>query len=408
MSNFRGWYSWGVAAVFVFYLFLLQASTSVMIPDLVQAFSIDTAQMGILSASFFYPYIILQIPMGVLVDRYGARLVLSFSMIGCAFACWIFATAHNVAIAELSRMLMGITTAGGVVAALFLAANWFPLTRFALLAGLTEMLGMLGGAIGQNILAFSTEAIGWRGTMIGCAAMGMLLAVLTIGGVMDGPADIHTPPNRNLFRELKEVLYLPQVWINGVFGGLIFAVITGFGALWAVPFLMKLYGVSLTTAAATSSMIFWGAAIGGPLAGWLGGKLVNHRIVMQIGSLIVFLLCLFLFYGPSIPLAGMFVVMFALGFFSGVYVLIFVVVCEVVPAHLRGIAMGFTNMMCILFGAPIFQPLIGGLLKSQQTQENLTMPFSIHEYHIAFIVLPVGLFIAFMSTFLIREKKHDY
>jgi len=408
LSNFRGWLSWGIAAFFVLYQFLLQASTSVMIPELTHAFTIDSAEIGLLSASFFYPYIILQMPAGCLVDRYGARMILTVSMMGCAFSCWLFATAHSAATAELSRIFMGIATSGGVVSAMYLAVNWFPLERFALLAGLTEMLGMLGGAMGQNLLAFSVQAMGWRGTMLGCAAVGMLLALLTRALLADGPNETRpaTANKHNMLQEFWQVLGIPQVWINGIFGGLVFSVITGFAALWAIPYLMKLYSIPLTTAAAASSMIFWGAALGGPLAGWLSGNFLSRRSIMLSGTFTVLVLLLFLFYGPGISLSVGFILLFALGFACGVYVLMFAVVCDFVPANLRGMALGFTNMMCILFGAPIFQPLIGMLLKLRaQPVLGASMAFSVQDYHFAFMVLPIGLLIAFLSIFLMSTKK---
>lgn len=410
--TFRAWFSWGIAAAFVLYQFLLQASTSVMVPQLENAFKIDVASVGFLSASFFYPYVFLQMPAGCLVDKFGARRILCGSIIGCSLACVLFAFAPNVWIAELSRLIMGITTASAVVSALYLAVNWFPIERFALLAGLTEMLGMLGGALGQNILAYGVNHIGWRGTLIFCGIAGIILAVLAIALVFDHPPEkpqlAHS--ERSMLNEFWQVLRLPQVWLSGTFGGLVFALITGFAALWSVPYLTKLYGISLTTAAAASSMVFWGAALGGPVAGWITGYFATRRRVMQIGTLLVLLLSLIIFYCPRVPLSAMFGALFGLGFFSGVYVLMFSVVCDVVPANLRGTAMGFTNMMCILLGAPILQPLIGWLLKLQLTlsytggSEN----FTVDNYRIAFTVFPVGLLLALVCLFYVRDQSHQH
>lgn len=407
MNNFKAWFSWGTAAVFVLYLFLLQASTSVMIPELIHDFAIDPAEVGVLSASFFYTYIILQMPAGSLVDRYGARLILSISMLGCALACWLFASSHSMELAVVSRILMGIMCASGVVGALSLAMKWFPPARFALLVGLTEMLGMLGGAIGQNVLAFTVDHIGWRGTMIACAAFGLFLGILTIGWVSNGPEGKEkvSAEKHNVLSEFRAVLRIPQVWIIGIYGGLVFAVISGFASLWSVPYLMELYDIPRNIAACASSMVFWGAAIGGPTAGWLAAHM-SCRKVMFIETFFVLLLSLILLLGQvQISLALMFLGLFLLGFFCGTYILMFPVTCNIVPQSLRGTAMGFTNMMCILFGAPLMQPLIGKLLEGQGAQISNFSGFTAQNYQAAFSIIPIGLIIAFISIFFIREKK---
>lgn len=400
--NTRGWLSWSIAAIFVLYLFLLQASTSVMVPDLMQSFDIDAAGVGLLSSSYFYTYIILQMPAGCIVERLGARSVLTVSMLGCAVAGWWFAHAHQLYFAEISRVLMGVFTASGVVGALYLAVNWFVPARFALLVGLTEMLGMLGGAVGQNILALGVTHYGWRQTMLLCSLLGLVLALFAVSVIRNRPVQqikakqVIKNKHTSMLNEFWQVLKLPQAWVNGVFSGLVFAVLTGFAALWSVPYLMALYKVNLSTAAGASSMVFWGAAFGGPFTGWLSAHLGKRCLLMFGGTLAALVICLIVFYCPNIPLFMMFFLLLLLGFFCSTYVLPFAIVAAIVPAPLRCTAMGFTNMMCIVFGAPLMQPLIGWLLKIQHTP-------SIHAYQLAFAVLPMGLLGALLCVIFIRE-----
>ncbi len=409
--NSRGLLSWGLAAIFVFYLFLLQASTSVMVPELMRTFHIDAGRVGLLSASYFYTYIFLQMPAGRFVDRYGARLMLSLSMLGCALACWLFATAHSLFVAEFSRILMGVFTATGVVGALYLASNWFAPERFATLVGLTEMLGMLGGALGQMLLAFSVSDYGWRSTILICAAIGLLGALLTAVIVRDHPNyELHyharlQTANTSILFEFWQILKLPQAWLNGIFAGLVFAVITGFAALWSVPYLMKLYSISLTTAASTSAMVFWGAALGGPFTGWLADYLGKPRLLMFAGTALSLLTCLLIFYLPGLPLIAMFILLFLLGFFCSAYVLPFALVANIVPSTLRCTAMGFTNMMCILLGAPLVQPLIGWLLQHMHNYLLVDISsFTVQNYQWAFSILPLGLLLALFSAIFISDK----
>lgn len=407
MDNIKAWLCWSVAAFFVFYQFLLQISTSVMIPELMHDFSISVVSVSILSASFFYTYILLQIPAGFIVDRYGARKVLVISMASCALASALFAMANSMFVAELARMLMGMFSATSCVAAMFLAANLFPLHRFALFAGLTEMLGMLGGALGQNILAFLVIRLGWRNSMLVCALVGVVLMLLTVIFVYDGPLKkTNISKRRDLLKEFKQIFYLPEVWFNGLYGGMIFAVISAFASLWAIPYLMQLYNIGLSKAAAASSMMFWGAALGGFVMGLLCACDARRKTIMRWNVIALFITLALLIYVPKLSLSIMFGGLFFAGFFSGAYVLMFATVCDIVPCHLRGIALGFTNMLAILFGAPILQPIIGLLLKLQTTHAYKQADmFSIHNYQIAFLPMFVGLLIAFISLYYIHDQK---
>jgi sugar phosphate permease len=144
---------WIIATLYVPYQFLLRGLPSVMIPELMNSLKISVVDVGVLCCCFFYSYLALQIPSGILIDRYGVRGLLTATILICAFACLLFAFAQQLFIAELSRFLMGIVASASVVSALYLASNWFSVQRFGLLAGFMEMLGMLGGAVGQASLA---------------------------------------------------------------------------------------------------------------------------------------------------------------------------------------------------------------------------------------------------------------
>jgi len=131
----KAWLVWFLAAMFVFYMFMLQASTSVMIPQLMKDFHLSVTEIGVLSASFFYPYLLLQIPAGVIIDRMGIARPLVFSLILCGLATFAFAIATSSLVLEVSRLIMGMASAPAVVCGMCLASRWFPKSMFPMLAG---------------------------------------------------------------------------------------------------------------------------------------------------------------------------------------------------------------------------------------------------------------------------------
>lgn len=405
-----GWIIWSVAALYVLYQFLLQASISVMIPHLMKAFNINVLDIGFLSSSFFYTYILLQIPAGLLIDRVGARGLLSFSIFLCAAATLLFSLSHNLQTAEISRLIMGASTAPAVVGALYLGSNWFPPKRFAMIAGLTEMLGMLGGAIGEEVLAYSVDRVDWRATLFICAAVGVVLAVMALLIIRDRPKKglIITeiaPPKANIFSSLKKIARCPQAWLNGFYAGLMFSIIQAFASLWAVPFLAKLYHLNGEWAAGGSSMIFLGTALGAPAMGWLSDGIGRRKPLMLWGAIATLFFSVIIIYGNNIPLGDMFILLFLLGFFCGAYILPFAVMREITSPTVRGAGMGFINMMAIAIGAPLLAPLAGWLLRLSEPG-NITsakIQYTINDYHTALVILPIALILAIVAALFIRE-----
>jgi MFS family permease len=179
--------------------------------------------------------------------------------------------------------------------------------------------------------------------------------------------------------------------------GLVFAVVAGFGGFWAVPFLMKLYHVTLSQAADASAMIFIGAALGTPLVGWFSDYLQSRRVLMMTFAALDLVVMLWIITYPPAQIHTMFLLIAILGFFSAAYLLPFAVIRDITPSHMRGAAMGYINMMCIAIGSPIIQPLIGALLHYQSDS-------SWHSFQAPLFVLPICLLGALFFAYLVHEK----
>ena len=417
------WLMWGLGAVTVLYQFLLQSSTSVMIPLLMREFHVGEAGIGFLTSSFFYTYLLLQVPAGMLIDRFGVRVTLMVGMVLAAGASFLFAHAHGLVVASMSRIFMGAVVAPCVAAALYLAANWFSPQRFALLAGLTEMLGLFGGAVGETTLAEAVVHVGWRETLFIIGSAALLLALLIGIFLRNRPSDKqcqrfklpHCAEHQNMTELLQgflAIMFRPQIWLVGLFTGLTFAVISAFAGLWAVPILQGLFRVKLEVAAAGSSVIFLGAAVGAPMWGWLSDRLKRRRPVMFYATLINLVITAVFVFVPHLSLAAVFILVSLMGLFSGVYVLAFAIVRETTDSRIRGSAMGFTNMMGILIGAPILQPLIGYLLENYHNgMESSVTKLPTIAYGYALISLLACLLLALLCALFIREtyveNQHD-
>ena len=356
----RGRVVFGTAALFVFFQMVLQTFPSVMREGLVVDLSLNETGFGGLSSSFYYPYIFLQIPAGILVSRFGVRSVLITGAALCTVASFLFAVSQTAGFAEVTRILMGLGAAPTVVCAMTLAAQWFPQRIFPLLAALTEIAGMTGAAVGQETLGVIVEHAGWRAGMIACGAFSAVLLVLIIALVRDrsghGADDEHWPG----FTQIKRSLLSMPVLSVATAGGFVASAGVGFGMLWGVSYFQTYHHLSLSAASVCASFYFWGCLPGMLGFAWLCSRYGRPALLLALGAVgtaIAMALLLFVLRGQVAQSAAMFL----LGVSNSSYALSFTMVKDKVPAQLSGTAMGLTNMTIMGIGGLIFQPLLGAL-----------------------------------------------
>ncbi len=360
----------GTAALFVFFQLVLQTFPSVMREGLVVDLSLNGAGFGGLSSSFYYPYILLQVPAGILVARFGARAVLTVGAALCTVASLLFALSETAHSAQLTRILMGLGAGPTVVCAMTLAAQWFPPRVFPLMVALTEMSGMTGAAVGQEALGFIVEKAGWRSGMMACAAFSGFLLLLIVCFVKnrnttrDGDRE-RWPHFGEIFRLLTSLPILSRA----AAGGLVSSAGVAFGMLWGVSYFQTFHQMSLPMASLCASFYFWGCLPGMLGFAWLCAHFPMPARLLSAGALgtaVTMGLILFVLEGHAALSAAMFV----LGICDSSYAMSFTMVQDKAPRELSGVAMGLTNMMIMGIGGLIFQPLIGVLAHAR----NLDVP----------------------------------
>lgn len=369
-SPWRSGLIFAAAALFVFFQMVLQTFPSVMREGLVVDLSLNEAGFGGLSSSFYYPYILLQIPAGILVSRFGARSVLVVGALLCTVASFLFAMSRTADVAELTRILMGLGAAPTVVCTMTLAAQWFPARLFPLLAALTEVFGMVGAALGQEVLGFIVERAGWRAGMIACGILSALLLLLIAAVVRNrGSADREAGERSPRLREMARPLTSLAVLSPAIAGGLVASGGVAFGWLWGVSYLQAYHHMSLSAASVCASFYFWGCLPGMLGSAWLSSRFRAAGLVLAVGGIgtgVMMALILFVLHGEMV----LSVAMFVLGVFNSFYAVSFSMVKDVVPQPLSGVAMGLANMLIVGIGGLILQPLLGVLAHAR----GLTVP----------------------------------
>jgi MFS family permease len=401
------WLVWGLGVLFYFYEFLLQVSPSVMVNDLMRDFNVSATELGNLAAVYSYVYAGMQIPVGALLDRYGPRRLLTFAAFICAMGSFMFAKATTLGIVDLGRMLIGFGSAFAAISCLKLAANWFAFNRFALLTGLTVMVGMLGAINGQAPLAMLIEKFSWRQSMHLLAWLGIVLSLTLYLVVRDKPAgqpSAETSLNFSLWQGLKYTLSNKQTWLTSIYGGLMFAPTTAFAGLWGVPFLTTAYGLSRPAAAGMTSLIFVGWVIGGPVWGWLSDRWQRRKLPLVIASIGTLLSLTPIIYLSHLPLSVLNSLLWGVGFFSGGFLPAFSIVKEINPLRYNATALGFMNTLNMLGGA-MAQAIIGYVLDMTwhgKVSAGARL-YQTNNFQAALLLLPLMLFLALVLLPFIKE-----
>ncbi len=405
----HAWSIWLLSAIFMFYKYALEVSPSVMTETLMRTFHIGGVKLGNLAACYFYAYLLLQIPAGVLLDRFGPRKITTLAIALCAAGSLVFARADSLFMAGVGRFLTGTGAAFAAVNCLKLTANWFPLRHFAFMAGLMMTVAMLGAVGGQAPLASFIQKLQWRHAIETIGIVGLILSIIFWTVVRDKSPD-HTR-NRHvastkisLYKSMRGVFTSPQSWWLSIYSGFAFAPVMVFGGLWGVSFCAESFRLSQGISAQMVSLIFIGFAIGAPIFGWFSNWIGRRRVVMLWGTIVALFAISAVIYMPHISVSILSTLLFFFGFSISSFLLCFTMIREINLPILAATAIGFMNAFDALLGA--FSDLLTGKILDVFWSGKLidgARIFSVETYKIAFLTIPIYLLIALFTLIKIQE-----
>jgi predicted MFS family arabinose efflux permease len=228
-------------------------------------------------------YMLMQVPGGLMADRFGPRRMLVAALLFMALGELLFAVATSMPVAVLGRALVGLGDAFTFINVIRLAASWFPRRRFALLTALTAMTGALGQVAGTVPLSAALRACGWTATFLGTAVLSAVLAIAVWWWIRDHPEmalERSTPmPVRGELRAaFAQRSTRAALWTH-------FTLMASFmvlATLWGYPYLVRGLGMAPGTARLTLTLTAAAPLAVAPVLGWVAG----HRPALR-GPLIV-------------------------------------------------------------------------------------------------------------------------
>ena len=404
------WVIWVLAGLFVVFNYVQQVVPNIIAEDLSRSFHATESTLGNIAASYFYAYAILQIPVGLIVDRFGTRWPLVIAILAAGLGTLAFSRAQNSGTAQLARLAMGASAAFSFIGCLKLVEEWFPPSRFSTLAGMTNTAGMIGAASGAPV-AILVHVIGWRATVAWLGGAELVLAVLVFLVVRDRSAATSRPVSAVHSPEIESVgmvhlLGNPQVWINAVYATSISLVFVAFGGLWGAGFIQMVYDLDAVAAAGTGAFLFVGGIGGSLFFGWYSDYLGRRKPPMVFAGVGALVTMAGMLYLPGLPLIGFKLGLFLVGFFSSANIVSYAVARDLSP-KLAGFSIGFLST-CYFAGSAASQPLVGMLLEqsnpSSQRVAGLAS-LTAGDYRYALSLLVLFMFVGLIASVLLKETS---
>jgi predicted MFS family arabinose efflux permease len=339
-----------------------RAVNAVLSPYLIADLKLDAGQLGLLTSVYFFTSAAFQLPLGLLMDRFGPRRVQGWLMLLAASGILMFALGGNLGVMALGRAIMGIGAAGALMTCFQAVVLWFPRARWPALNGWVMAAGGMGGLAASLPTALALHVTDWRGLMLFVAGASVAAAIAIFAAVPERERDAAGPGFAAQLRSLASIYRDRTFWRLGP----VLATASGsnlaFGGLWAGPWLKDVAGLSPDGIGA-SLLVFTGLTIvgyvvSGNVAAWLERRGVS--LVRVIG--VSFLLSLMAQSPLLLPNGGgRWFVLCGIGAFSGIAALVY----PVLNAHFPPGMSGRVNTAVNLFffcGAFALQSAMGAVI----------------------------------------------
>ena len=327
---------------------VLRTSTAAIAPDLMRDIGFSPDALGVLTGVFFLAQALMQIPVGILIDRFGGRLTISGLYTIAVVGALIFAVAETFSGLTLARVLMAIGISGAIIGAFVVLESWFSSEKLPQMAALQISAGQIGVLLATAPLAFASELFGWRNVFFGLSIITAVMVLSIFSTLRDAPPGqpASTSKHESLKENLNGVLavfrnrYAPFFFVMVfVANPLVVCVLTLLGG----PFLFDTYQLG----AVERGHVLFGMGVTAMLSPLLFGQLQRWFSIRQLvrgGAVYAAAICLGLALMPSAPLWLTSLLMIMLGFSGGYAVLIFTDGRRYFPAHLAGRSMTALNM----------------------------------------------------------------
>jgi MFS family permease len=397
-----------VCWIFYLYGYIVKVEPSVFANELMTEFGMTSSIFGFVVSIVYLPYVVLQIPCGVIVDKLGTRAVISTSSALCCIGVFIFGLASSILQLEIGRFLIGLSTAAAFLCCGKIAADFFDKKKYAMLMGVAMCMGCIGGVTGSAPTAFLVASLGWRNATFVFAILGVVITFAAIFFIRDGEKS-STKSKFQLLEGLKIISKNPKAWLLGIYGMMTYLPLSALGELWIIPFMAQRFEITTEKATAASIVLFISFGLGSTITAWIAEKVNSYKKTMIVSSFGIISSFWIALYSDAIDFYTCLFLLFVGGTCAGANTLCFAIGYNLVPEKFCGTSAGFINTLIMASGI-LFQPLLGKLLdffrNGLVTADGMPI-YNLTVYRSTFLFVIVAMLIGIIASFFINDVKYD-
>jgi MFS family permease len=415
--SYRRWVIFGVCtALFIMSMFY-RVSGAIIAPNLSEDLNLNPQELGLVGGVFFYSFAVVQIPLGLLLDRIGTKVtMIALNIIGI-IGVFIFSQSSGLNDAVFGRALLGLGMAGNLMGTLKIIINWFDQNRFATLSGLIISLGTIGSLAATSPLAMLVEALGWRNSFIVLALLHLVFVIALALIVKETPSDLDATCPKGLSNvadnhALSLIHSLKTLFLDKNYWAISFSIFLRYGsfasiqALWAGPFLLNLLGLPTITAGNVLLMLSVGFILGAPIGGFFSDRILRSRkkaiIIAMSGSAVAILI--WAHWESSYPAMLLGALLFINGFFNAFNQISFAHIRELMPPEMSGTAMTGINVFSMA-GAGVFVHGLGGVISHMQAGAGASDETYRLSFLICFTAVSLSVLLYFLTSERLKQQK---
>lgn len=386
---------WMVASIFYAYQYILRVMPNIMLDDIMLQFNFSARTFGQFSGIYYIGYSLMHLPVGIFLDRYGPKKVMTVSILLTVLGLTPLIFAEHWVSPIAGRLLIGIGSSAAILGVFKVIRMSFNEQYFARMLSFSVTIGLLGAIYGGSPVSYMREILGYHTVVEIFAFAGLMLALVTYLIIPEIKAQENVP----VFSDIKEVLKNKRVILTCLFAGLMVGPLEGFADVWGTVFLKNTYQFEATLATSLPSLIFIGMCVGGPILSFVAEKIGSNLMTIVLAGIGMTLGFVALLSWPissgvvSINFVGV-------GICCAYQILAIYQASKFVREEVAGLTTALANMIIMIFGYA-FHTAIGSMVNAMGgTGSSEALSYGIAIIPVALTVGSIGF-----TWLMITEKK---
>ncbi len=393
---------WFSCAFFYSLEYFIRSSTGGLYNDFIAPpYNLSPSSISLFSSAFYWAYVLVQLPAGIIVDKFGVKKVMVVSTFIFSIAIFIASNATQEYTLIIYRILAGFGGGFAFLCTFKTMAIWLPKKLFPMFTGFTQLLLYIGAMLSAAPLVILTHSFSIKEIMMGVFIISICLFLISTFVIRIHPD--YEKENKvqddsvNAIQNLKEVLSNKQIWLNGFYCFTIYGTTVLFADLWGIRYL-NLAGFSEVNAGWCTSLIFIGVAIFSPIWGLIATVFDGERKFLIIAPIFgVFVVTYLLYFNTNLYVAFALCILF--GGIQAVHVLNYSALRNTVKVTQIATGLALVNLFLPLSGG-ILQPITGAIIEHLQDSHT-----PLYSFQVTLIIVPILMMLSLVVALFINDKS---